>query len=411
MVQSSCPWLWRQAVVACVAVASVRSSSGGVAQATLLLERPMLVKGGDATSPKARGGGNPGYAVIPRTATTSGSSFLRGLQQQTTTTTTTTESPSIAPVLPSFDGDVEAIYLLALDKAGVPYPTAAPVFGGDGTTPSAPSRPLLPSDYPSLVPVAWPTPSDAVTPSPFGGQGDGTGSDGPSLVPSDAPSRTPTHYPTSVFTVFGTGAPGGSDYPSLVPVEWPTTSVPLRSDGPSLVPSQTPTGSPSTTPVPTLTAPLNPHSCTDGSVGEGTNSTSGSGGGLVSYLTLTFAYTIETETSDETLIARAVGEGEEALQETVAPQLLSCLNPNASEGQIVALDSLPQDERNLDGAYERNEAFPRSLRTSALPLTTLVFFGQKRATPNSVPPTHVQCGQDTCDSSCPMHPPHRLPQV
>jgi hypothetical protein len=43
-----------------------------------------------------------------------------------------------------------------------------------------------------------------------------------------------------------------------------------------------------------------------------------------------------------------IGEVEEALQETLGPRVLSCLNNNASEASIVALDSLPKDSIALE---------------------------------------------------------------
>jgi hypothetical protein len=103
------------------------------------------------------------------------------------------------------------------------------------------------------------------------------------------------------------------------------------------------TQSPTTTSQPTLTELLNPHSC------SGMNGTTDPMAG-VTYL-MTFKYTFSVETDQEANVLTVVREGEEALQETLGPRALSCLNSNASEASIVALDSLPRDSIATDSTY------------------------------------------------------------
>lgn len=230
---------------------------------------------------------------------------------------------------------------------------------------------LLPSDYPSIVPVRWtPAPSPvfdaaggvrsdrpslvpSLAPSSvgsdFGGAGGGT-SDGPSLVPSDVPSITPSVAPTSAYG----GLAGQSDYPSLVPAGWPTTPTPvvsIPSGVPSDAPSMSPTregdagtdfrplgtSAPTVTSHPTLVELLNPHSC---AAEDGTDATQS----VMFLMTLRFKYTLETTPSAP--VNPVIGETEEALQEALGPEVLSCLNKDSklkTDASIVALDSLPRD--------------------------------------------------------------------
>jgi hypothetical protein len=266
-------------------------------------------------------------------------------------------SGNVGEELPSFDGDVGTIFELAMAKA-----LKQGLF--------------LPSDYPSIVPIRWtPAPSPvfdeaggvrsdrpslvpSLAPSSVGSDFGGTGgSDGPSLVPSDVPSITPSVAP-SAAAPFGDLA-GRSDYPSLVPAGWPTTPTPafsvpsgVPSDAPSMAPTTQQDGAdgggagfqplgtspPTVTTQPTMVELLNPHSC---AAEEGAADPTQSGAFL---MTLRFKYSLETTPSAP--VNTVIGEVEEALQEALGPEVLSCLNKDSkvkTDAAIVALDSLPRD--------------------------------------------------------------------
>jgi hypothetical protein len=84
-----------------------------------------------------------------------------------------------------------------------------------------------------------------------------------------------------------------------------------------------------------MTALLNPHSC------SGENGEVDAMADVTYLMTLRFTYSLETTPSAN--VRTVVGEAEEVLQETLGPRALSCLNSEASEASIVALDSLPRD--------------------------------------------------------------------
>lgn len=112
-----------------------------------------------------------------------------------------TESPAMAPLVPSFDGDLDAILQLALAEAekkalsSLPsdIPSSAPSIAPSVSPTTIDDETL--SDYPSLTPSSWTTATigsdmPSLVPSTFP-------SDAPSLFPSSAPSASlsPTHFP------------------------------------------------------------------------------------------------------------------------------------------------------------------------------------------------------------------------
>jgi hypothetical protein len=61
---------------------------------------------------------------------------------------------------------------------------------------------------------------------------------------------------------------------------------------------------------------------------------------------LTYTYSLETVSN--VLPSQTSGEGEEILQELLAPQVLTCMSGEAKPAKIVALDSLPRDKEATD---------------------------------------------------------------
>jgi len=205
---------------------------------------------------------------------------------------------SDSPNIPSFDGDLQAIIDLALKKAGEDSVTY--------------------SDVPSMVPSQVPS----VAPSVWGGLGGSTSS-----APSDTPSLTPSAYAVNDPTAYPTVSPSStpSDAPSLTP-----TSSAAPSAAPSLSAAPSVSSQPSHYPL------INPHACATEASAEAT-------------LIVTYIYTLETV--EQANIMTVSGEGEEILQEQIAPLVLRCLNPNVAAADIIALDFFPFDKLDIERKY------------------------------------------------------------
>ena len=201
--------------------------------------------------------------------------------------------PTARPTIPSFDGDLDSLVILAMQRASEnASPNLSPTTSPGSGPPSA-----------GTVPTIAPGPSEIATDAPASGG---------LLVPVGVPTGPPAEFSGSATT-----AP--TKYPTASPSAYPTISF-----------------APTVSHAPTPSPVLSPNQC--------------DGAEMNRLVLVDWKYTIETVPNAN--IDKVIGEVEEMLQESLVPLLLECKNDEAASATIVVVDcTLPRDVISENSEY------------------------------------------------------------